>query len=71
MNPNFDKIRCYNDEEVHDVLERLCNEKQFMKIMSTVYPFLPKEMIKTSVKHSYSIGFSERDYFTFCSISCC
>ncbi|HRR63151.1 MAG TPA: acyltransferase, partial [Paludibacteraceae bacterium] len=46
MNPNFDKIRCYNDEEVHDVLERLCNEKQFMKIMSTVYPFLPKEMIK-------------------------
>lgn len=46
MNPNFDEIRCYNDEEVHDVLERLCNEKQFMKIVSTIYPFMPKEMIK-------------------------
>ncbi|MBP8945128.1 MAG: 1-acyl-sn-glycerol-3-phosphate acyltransferase [Paludibacteraceae bacterium] len=46
MNPNFDKIRCYNDEEVHETLKRLCEEKQFMKIMSTIYPFMPKEMIK-------------------------
>lgn len=46
MESDFEKIRCYNDEEVHGVLERLCNEKQFMKVLSTVYPLLPKEVIK-------------------------
>jgi hypothetical protein len=46
MEFNFDEIRCYNNEEVHDALERLINEKSFMKVMSTVYPLLPKEVIK-------------------------
>lgn len=54
MRLNFDEIRCYHDEEVHDVLGRLCNEKQFMKIMSTVYPFLPKEMIKKRLLSIYT-----------------
>lgn len=46
MEFNFDEIRCYNNEEVHDALERLINEKSFMKVMSTIYPLLPKEVIK-------------------------
>lgn len=46
MEFNFDEIRCYKNEEVHEVLERLSNEKQFMKVLSTVYPLLPKEVIK-------------------------
>lgn len=46
MEFNFEEIRSYKNEEVHGVLERLCNEKQFMKVLSTVYPLLPKEVIK-------------------------
>ncbi len=45
MEFNFEDIRCYNNGEVHDVLERLSNEKQFMKVLSTIYPLLPKEVI--------------------------
>jgi len=43
---DFEEIRCYNNNEVHDALERLSNEKQFMKLLSTIYPLLPKEIIK-------------------------
>jgi hypothetical protein len=46
MEFNFDEIRCFNNEEVQVVLERLTNEKQFMKVLSTIYPLLPKEHIK-------------------------
>ncbi len=46
MEYNFDEIRCYNNEEVNEVLNRLGNEKQFMKMLSTVYPLLPKDIIK-------------------------
>ena len=46
MEFDFEEIRCYKNEEVHEVLVRLCNEKQFMKVLSTVYPLLPKDIIK-------------------------
>jgi hypothetical protein len=46
MEYNFDEIRCFKNEEVHAALERLSNEKQFMKVLSTIYPLLPKEQIK-------------------------
>jgi hypothetical protein len=46
MEYNFDEIRCFRNDEVHEVLERLSNEKQFMKVLSTIYPLLPKEVIK-------------------------
>jgi len=52
----FDEIRCYNDSEIHDALERLCTEKQFIKVTSTVYPLLPKDAIKqrlSSYKSTY------------------
>jgi len=43
---NFDDIRCYTNDEIPAALERLSNEKQFIKVLSTVYPLLPKEAIK-------------------------
>lgn len=46
METNFDDIRCYRNEEVHDALMRLSEEKPFMKILSTIYPFMPKENLK-------------------------
>jgi hypothetical protein len=57
MKYDFEEIRCYKNEEVHEALERLSNEKQFMKVLSTVYPLLPKEVIKQrllSFQSSYS-----------------
>ena len=49
MNTTFDEIRCYNNDEIHDALERLINEKAFMKVLSTIYPLIPKEVIKQRV----------------------
>lgn len=46
MNTEFDDIRCYNNDEIHEALIRLCDEKKFMKVVSTIYPLLPKEQIK-------------------------
>jgi len=46
MEFDFEEIRCYKNEEVHEVLSRLSEEKQFMKVLSTIYPLLPKEVIK-------------------------
>lgn len=42
----FDDIRCYNDSEVQFQLEKLTEEKQFMKVLSTVYPLMPKDQLK-------------------------
>jgi hypothetical protein len=46
MGFDFEEIRCYNNNEVHEILERMSNEKQFMHLLSTIYPLLPKELIK-------------------------
>ena len=46
MNTEFDDIRCYNDNEVAPALARLSEEKQFMKVLSTIYPLLPKDVIR-------------------------
>lgn len=46
MDTEFDDIRCYNNDEVHDALVRLCDEKKFIKVVSTIYPLLPKEQLK-------------------------
>lgn len=43
---DFDAIRCYNSSEIHVVLERLSNNKQFVNLLSTVYPLMPKELLK-------------------------
>jgi len=46
MEFDFEEIRCYANQEVHEVLTRLSGEKQFMKVLSTIYPLLPKDVIK-------------------------
>jgi hypothetical protein len=42
----YDQIRCYHREEVPAALERLTQQKQFMNVVSTVYPLMPKDVLK-------------------------
>lgn len=46
METNFDSIRCYNDDEIHEVLLKLTEEKKFMNLLGTVFPLLPKDVLK-------------------------
>ncbi len=43
---DFDSIRCYKQDEVPAAIERLTQEKQFMNVLSTVYPLLPKDVLR-------------------------
>lgn len=43
---NFDAIRSYTDEELPSALERLSQNKQFMNVLSTVYPLIPKDVLR-------------------------
>lgn len=43
---NYDEIRCYNDAEVPVVLERLSNDKQFINVLGTIYPLMPKDVLR-------------------------
>lgn len=43
---NFDAIRSYNDDEIPAGLERLSQNKQFMNVLSTVYPLIPKDALR-------------------------
>ena len=61
MEYDFEEIRCYRNDEVHAALERLCNEKQFMKVLSTIYPLLPKEVIKQRLMSFQSNYAFQRD----------
>lgn len=49
MTMNFDPIRSYTREEVPAALERLSQEKQFINLLSTVYPLIPKDVLKTKL----------------------
>ena len=63
---NFDDIRCYNNDEIPAALERLSNEKQFMKVLSTVYPLLPKEAIKQRLtSYKTNIEFQKKMVYPF------
>jgi len=46
MEYNFDEIRSYATEEIPAAMERLCNQKPFMKMLSTLFPLMPKEQLK-------------------------
>lgn len=46
MEYNFDEIRSYTTEEIPAAMERLCNQKPFMKMLSTLFPLMPKEQLK-------------------------
>lgn len=42
----FDEIRAYTDEELPDIIEHLINEKKFVNLLSTIYPLIPKDLLK-------------------------
>ncbi len=66
MKTAFDEIRCYNNDEIHDALERLTNEKAFMKVLSTVYPLIPKDALKQRVlSFNTAIDFQKELVFPF------
>ncbi len=53
---NFDDIRSYSNEELGSYLKNLSQEKQFVKVLSTVYPLMPKEKLierLTTIKDTY------------------
>ncbi len=54
MEFDFEEIRSYKNEEIHDALERLSNEKPFMKVLSTIYPLMPKDIIKQKLASFHS-----------------
>lgn len=54
MEMDFEDIRCYNNEEVHDALMRLSTEKPFMKILSTIYPLMPKDILRERLASYYT-----------------
>lgn len=43
---NFDEIRSYYPAEVPAAMQRLVEEKPFMKVVSTLFPLMPKEQLK-------------------------
>jgi hypothetical protein len=53
---NFDEIRCYSNDQIPAALERLSNEKPFMKVLSTIYPLMPKEVLKQRL-NSFTTNF--------------
>ncbi len=63
---NFDDIRAYSDEEIPSVIERLTNDKQFINLLSTLFPLLPKDILKQellSIKSTYE--FQKRFAYPF------
>ena len=62
MEMNFDEIRCYTNDEIHDILEKLTNEKQFMKVVSTAYPLMPKEVIKERLLGYHAQNEFQKDF---------
>ncbi|MDR0810910.1 MAG: 1-acyl-sn-glycerol-3-phosphate acyltransferase, partial [Paludibacter sp.] len=62
----FDEIRSFNDDEINAALTRLCDEKQFINIVSTVYPLMPKDVIKQKLKsYTSSYQFQKGMVFPF------
>lgn len=64
MNTEFDDIRCYTDLEIPAALDRLSEEKQFIKVLSTVYPLLPKEVIKQRL-HTFKTALEFQTKFVY------
>ena len=60
MNMDFDSIRSYRDSEVPDVLQKLTEEKQFMNLLSTVFPLLPKDVLKHRLLSFQSVSDFQR-----------
>lgn len=44
-NSEFDQIRPFNDAEVHKVIEELCNEPYFIRILPFIFPKTPTDKL--------------------------
>lgn len=55
---NFDEIRSYNPEEVPAAMQKLVEEKSFMKIAGTLFPLISKEQLKQKL-----LSFKNADEF--------
>lgn len=63
---NFENICCYSNDQIPAALERLSNEKQFMKVLSTIYPLMPKEALKQRLtSFSTNIEFQKKMVYPF------
>ncbi len=49
MENKFDNIRPYRSDEIQSVLKGLIEEKQFMKVVSTIFPLMPKPVLKEKI----------------------
>ncbi len=52
----FDDIRSYSNHELSHYLNKLAQEKQFIKVLSTIYPLMPKDKLierLTSFQNTY------------------
>ncbi|MCG8579796.1 MAG: 1-acyl-sn-glycerol-3-phosphate acyltransferase [Bacteroidales bacterium] len=52
---NFDSIRPYNDEEIHEVFERLINEVNFLELIKFLYPNFSTEQFLNKLLSIQSI----------------
>jgi Acyltransferase len=55
MISEFDDIRCYNDSEVAEALDRLVNEKLFLNMLTYIFPSIQKETLVKQLKSYTSI----------------
>lgn len=46
---NFDEIRSYNADEISAKLKELSEEKPFLKLVSTLFPLMPKDQLKQKI----------------------
>ena len=47
---NFDDIRSYYDSEIPAVMERMAGNKQFVNLLSTLFPLMPKDIIRQQLR---------------------
>ena len=47
---NFDDIRSYSDSEIPAVMERLTGNKQFINLLSTLFPLMPKDILRQQLR---------------------
>lgn len=63
---NFDDIRFYSDEEIPEVMKRMLDNKQFVNLLSTLFPLLPKDVLKQQFSTIKSTDdFQERFAYPF------
>lgn len=61
-NPKFTDIRPFRDNEVHDVIESLCEVPYFLKVLSRIIPNVPVEAIVAKLKSLHSVSEFQHEF---------